>query len=642
MTARETFQEIRNYLAGQFVGATRDESILAEVVKCLFSANTVGSIFPGNLDAASDVEVARHYRQIFKNIRSGYPELFDQDDEFLLGPDALAWTMRRLAAIYVDESDTDVIGDAYEVFMGSALRGQEGQFFTPRNAIEFLSDAVDLRSTDVVIDPACGSGGFLAAALMRLSARAAGRSALKVYGIDKDASLVRLARIHLALLGADHRRIFNCDSIATHNGSTAPSLALPSEGEYDVVLTNPPFGARIVSALPAIAAKYELARKWRYDRVFGHWYATKDLANRVPPQVLFLEKCVRLLRPGGRCGMVVPESLLSSGQYRHVADYLLRNTRVKIVAGMPESLFKTSGKGGTHTKTCLLVFEKNGKSARSNGSKIFFAEAKWCGNDSRGRVIAKDDTHEILRLYRDTGPRTGESTTLGFWLDESQLDDFSLSPRRYDPSIVRDLNGLRSSHEIVRFGDLVDQGWIAMTTGHEVGKLAYGTGQVPFVRTSDLSNWEIKSDPKHGVSEEVYGALRGKQDVRECDLLMVKDGTYLIGTCAMITSYDLRIVFQSHIYKIRVDHPDRDYLNPHLLLAVLSSDIVQSQIRSRRVTHDIIDSLGARILDLELALPASIERRQAISELVEKSIQDRVEARELARKARRLVCEPCG
>ncbi len=642
MTARETFHEIRNYLAGQFVGATRDEAILSEVVKCLFVAHTdgpAGGQASCQASGASTLDIARYYRALFRRVRGAHPDLFDPGDEILLGPEALAWTMGRLAPLCVEDSGTDIIGDAYEVFMGAALRGQEGQFFTPRNAIAFLVEAVAPKPTDLIVDPACGSGGFLAAALLHLGRHRLERPAIRAFGIDKDASLVRLARIHLALLGSDHHRVFNCDSIAAHNGGRLPGPGLPAEGEYDLVLTNPPFGSRIVSALPEIAAKYELARKWRFDRVFKRWYATRDLATRVPPQVLFLEKCVRLLRPGGRCGMVVPESLLSSSQYRHVTDYLLRHTFVRLVAGMPESLFKTSGKGGTHTKTCLLVFEKRADPEVRTPSRIFLAEAKWCGNDSRGRPIDKDDTGDILEVYRQGPLPDSEAPAIGVWIDDSQIEDHSLSPRRYDPRIGEHLRGLRSSHEVLRFGDLIERGWLALATGHEVGKLAYGTGDIPFVRTSDLSNWEIKADPKHGVGEAIYNALSAKQDVAEADLLMVKDGTYLIGTCAMVTKYDLRMVYQSHIYKIRVTHPDRDYLNPHLLLAVLSSEIVQSQIRSRRVTHDIIDSLGARIMDLELPLPSRPERRQEITALVEKVIQDRVEARELARMARRLVAE---
>ncbi|AUB83994.1 hypothetical protein [Candidatus Thiodictyon syntrophicum] len=77
---------------------------------------------------ASAVEIARHYRAVFNRVRVEYPEFFDSEDELLLGPEALAWTMRQLSHLLVEQSDGDVIGDAYEVFMGSALRGQEGQF----------------------------------------------------------------------------------------------------------------------------------------------------------------------------------------------------------------------------------------------------------------------------------------------------------------------------------------------------------------------------------------------------------------------------------------------------------------------------------------------------------------------------------
>lgn len=636
MNARQTFSDIRNYLVGQFVGATRDESVLAEVIKCLFAVSFSGGAFSEQIHSADSIDLAKHYRAVFKRVTTEFPDLFDQEEELLLGPDELAWTIRSLSNLDIMNAESDLIGDAYEIFIGSALRGQEGQFFTPRNAIDFLVKAVNPSSNEKIIDPACGSGGFLASCLMSLGSGAENRKDFQVFGIDKDASLVRLAKIHLALLGADYQRVFNTDSIAVHNGLKPPEGELPVEGEYDVVLTNPPFGARIISAKPEVALKYELARKWKYDRMSGHWYSTNEMGKRVPPQVLFLEKCVRLLRPGGRCGMVVPESLMSSNQYRYVADYLMRNTQVKLVAGMPESLFKTSGKGGTHTKTCLLVFEKP-KNVRKKNNRIFFAEAKWCGNDSRGKTIDRDDIAQILDVYQ-RGPRTKTAPSLlGFWIKDSDIEDFSLSPRRYDPTISDALDQLRESHEIVRFGDLVDYGAVELRTGDEVGKLAYGGGNIPFIRTSDISNWEIKADPKHGLSEDVYNGLRDKQDICENDLLMVKDGTYLIGTCALITRYDLKMVYQSHLFKIRVNKSDNSIIDPFLLLAVLSSDVVQNQIRSKRVTHDIIDSLGARIADLQLPLPKSKARRRQISTMVSKAISERVEARELTRKARELV-----
>jgi type I restriction enzyme M protein len=117
---------------------------------------------------------------------------------------------------------------------------------------------------------------------------------------------------------------------------------------------------------------------------------------------------------------------------------------------------------------------------------------------------------------------------------------------------------------------------------------------------------------------------------------MVKDGTYLIGTCAIVTEYDLEIIYQSHLYKIRVMNNNLE-LNPFLLLAVLSSPVVLRQIKSKQFTQDIIDSLGERINELVLPIPKSKPLRDEITEMVKTVIKDRVEARELARKARLAV-----
>jgi type I restriction enzyme M protein len=178
---------------------------------------------------------------------------------------------------------------------------------------------------------------------------------------------------------------------------------------------------------------------------------------------------------------------------------------------------------------------------------------------------------------------------------------------------------------------MIDSGLIEIKTGDEVGKLAYGTGNIPFIRTTDISTWEIKIDPKHSISEEIYQTLAAKQDVQENDILMVKDGSYLIGTCGFITKYDTRIVFQSHLYKLRVTDISR--LSPYLLLAALSSDPVRQQIKAKCFTQDIIDSLGDRIYELILPMPKDKSILDRVTQTVKKSIEDRIEARELARKA---------
>jgi type I restriction enzyme M protein len=635
---KDVFRRIRNYLAGQFVGATRDDVLLEEVLKCLFCKLLVerGEIEPINTSADS-FELARQVREAFARVRSEFSEIYPENTEFLLDPKSLQYVMTQLNFSIMDSS-SDPIGDAYEVFVGSESRGNSGQFFTPRSVSSLLVDALDPRPGETILDPACGAGGFLASACASLEKHGISTNALSnaLFGIDKDIYLTQLAKVHIALLTGAHPTIIHGDSITLQNGDRNIREYLPPEG-VDVVLTNPPFGVRIVSGSPEVFRRFDLAKRWTHSPHSGKYEPTEKIQNNVPPQVLFVERCIDFLKPGGRLGMVLPESILSNKSYRHVVEFLLRNTKIRGVIGMPEALFKTSGKGGTHTKTCLLIATKHSEHTNKKPVSIFMAEAKWCGQDSRARLIPHNDLPVITQNFREFKTRKLKtSSTLGFALAEDEIVNGVLCPRYYDPQGDQDLAQLHSTHYLLKFSDLVAEGVLQVTTGDEVGKLAYGTGPIPFIRTSDISNWELKAEPKHGVSAEIYQGLRKKQDVKAGDILMVKDGTYLIGTCAIITSADPEIVFQSHLYKIRIN-PNRYGLDPFILLAVLSSTAVQRQIRSKQFTQDIIDSLGERINELVLPIPKSDVDRTKVSKLVRDAVKKRIEARNLAKKARSLV-----
>jgi type I restriction enzyme M protein len=632
---RDAYRQIRNYLAGRLVGATRDESLLREVIKCLFCKLFLKREQMRPESPRDALALAKLYRDAFSKLREQLPLVFEASEELLLDPASLAYVDQRLESAELESQGRDPFGDAYEVFMGSGVRGQEGQFFTPQNAVQLLVSIVDPRRGEKVIDPACGAGGFLSGAARHLLDQGAspGEVAENVFGIDKDRYLVGLAASRLSLLTLAPANIYCADSLAwkAENGQDHP-LPAPEES-FDVLLTNPPFGARIVSVSREVQASFELGHRWVLDEKTQRLFKSQEIQNSVPPQTLFVERCLSLVRPGGRIGMVVPESLISGSNYRYVVQFMRDQADIRVILGMPESLFKISGKGGTHTKTCLIVLEKKDKrSKQSNTDKIFMAEAQWCGHDSRGRQIGRDELPAIIAKYREFrgGALKGENH-LGYEVSAEKIRDNVLAPRYYNPDVESELALLRRTHDLINFGDLVASGLVRVTTGDEVGKLNYGSGPIPFVRTSDISNWEIKVDPKHCVSEEIYEGLAKKQDVREGDILMVRDGTYLIGTCAVITKYDIRILFQSHLYKLRV--LDHSKLSPYLLLAVLSSAPLQKQIRAKQFTQDIIDSLGDRIHELVLPIPKDKTLQRKVARTVEEAVSARIEARELARKA---------
>lgn len=628
---REAYSRIRNFLAGRLVGATRDEALVEEVVKCIFCRAL--AVHDGAKIPADPIELAKFYRTQFTKVKDALPDVFDKGSEILLDPPSLQYVDQQLQDIDFQDPATDPIGDAYETFIGSATRGAEGQFFTPQSAVRLLVDLVEPKPGERVIDPACGAGGFISYTARRLAKQGVSPEQISrdLVGIDKDQYLARLAKAHVGLVTLGAARIYCGDSLAWTPSNGSPMLPRDEIGTFDVVLANPPFGAKIVAASEDVQRTFSLGYSWKRDRE-DRWQKTTQLQGRVSPQILFVERLLSLVRPGGRVGVVLPESLISGKSYRHVVQYMRDTAYLRAVIGMPEDLFKTSGKGGTHTKVCLLLLEKKPEAERVREPVVFMAEAQWCGNDSRGRAIDRDELPEIGQRFRAfQAGRLQCHSHLGYGVKPGSINDNVLAPRYYDPEVDAVLERLRDTHELVSIQKLLDDGILGISTGHEVGKLAYGSGTIPFVRTSDISNWEVKLDPKHCVSDEVYEMLAPKQDVRAGDILMVRDGTYLIGTCAFVTEYDTRIVFQSHMYKLRVKQPKK--LSPHLLLAALSSEPVQKQIQAKRFTQDIIDSLGDRITELVLPLPKDEETRRRIAETVEKSINERVESRELARKA---------
>ena len=220
-------------------------------------------------------------------------------------------------------------------------------------------------------------------------------------------------------------------------------------------------------------------------------------------------------------------------------------------------------------------------------------------------------------------------TRLGFTADYAMLGQ-TLIPKYYDPSLSSELSSMSGAFDLISIGELVDKGILTASTGIEVGKMAYGTGSVPFVRTSDLSNWELKGAPKQKVSQELFEALDERLDARPGDVLLIRDGTYLVGTSAIVSELDGDLLFSGGVYKLRC--VDEIALNPYLLIALLNLPIVRRQIKSKQFTRDIIDTLGRRLFEVILPVPKKSRRREEIAHSVRAIVHERAELRERAKQ----------
>lgn len=647
---RATFRAARNFLAANAVGMTRDEALAQQIINLIFckiyderftEPDATVRLRAGVGEPASDV--AARARELFAAVTEQYDDVFDSSDRLTLDDDSIAYVVGELQPYALIECDRDVVADAFETFIGPSLKGAQGQFFTPRNVVRLATTMVQPQIRDRVVDPACGSGGFLVEVLRTLWHQVERRGAdlgwpdretdsekqkvaiRSIRGIDKDAFLSKVAKAYMAVLGDGRGGVFCENSLApdTWHAKTADEIR---DKSFDVVLTNPPFGKKLKVQEASVLGRYALGHRWAQDGTGYH--QTASLTDGQAPQILFIERCLDLLKAGGRLGIVIPESMLCNPSHRFIISYILTRARIRAVVSMPEELFQPY----THAKTAIVLIEKHQERHDNEDYDVFMAVARWCGHDSRGHEIPNDDLPVITeRLEAFLRGDSLEFDHLGFTVRASAVHELVYLPKYYNPELRNRLNDLAATHDLMRLGDLADAGLVEVTTGHEIGKLAYGTGPIPFIRTSDIANWEIKSDPKHGVSGDIYESYARRQNVEVGDILMVRDGTYLVGTCAMVTELDAKILFQSHILKLK--STDHARLEPELLLALLSAPIVKEQIWSKRFTQDIIDTLGSRWRELILPVPRDAHVRNRVSTEVRKAIDLRIEARVNARRA---------
>lgn len=551
------------------------------------------------------------------------------------------YVVDRLQDYSLLQTDKDSVGDAFEAFMGRGLRGEKGQFFTPRTVVRMMIGILNPRIGEKVLDPACGSGGFLSVALEHLWAQVEQREKrgeltldqakkLKLHiashdlvGIDKEADLARLAKAYMAIVGDGHGGIFQADSLDKSTWSDQ-LLERVYEQSFDVAVTNPPFGARIPITNKSVLAQYDLGHTWTYHKRLNKWTLTRKVAGRQDPQVLFLELCIRVLRPGGRLGIVLPEGVFGNRGTGYVLDYLRSQGNIIGIVDCTRILFQPY----TDTKTNVLFFEKSSASESEETQPVFLAVVRRCGHDRRGRPVVREDgtlDDEFPQVVSSFYASPRGETRLGFWRQMDSLKPYYLVPRYYTPEIERQAYEFQQSGEynLISIRKLIGEDVIEIRKGHEVGSEAYGTGDIPFVRTSDIANWEIAADPTKSVSEEIYEVYRRKQRLQEGDILFVSEGRYRIGRACILTTRNMKLVVQSHVRIIRVKK--REILNPYVLLYLLKTPFVQEQIEAKTFIQSTIATIGPRLKELLLPVPNNPAVCRDIEERIKRIVVGRAE-----------------
>jgi Type I restriction-modification system methyltransferase subunit len=642
---KQIFSSLRNYLAGNAVGTTRDEELAKQLINIILCKlydekytrpDDIVKFRAGINEKVSDISI--RIKNLFVEAKTVYSDVLSAEDNINLDDKSIAYVVGELQNYCLMTAERDVIGDAFEVFVHGSLKGGQGQFFTPKNVVKTAIQILDPGINDKIIDPACGSGGFLIEALKyvhnkieltgldyswsdeAIDAEKRATVNVNLKGLEKDSFLCKVAKAYMVVMGDGKSGIFCEDSLNIPDEWGINTQSQIQLGAFDIVVTNPPFGSKIPVGGSHKLSQYDLGHKWE-DK--SGTLVKKGLKANEAPQILFIERCLQLLKNGGKLAIVLPDGVLSNPTDSYIVKYILMHAELIGIIDLPMSTFLPY----TPTKTHLVFFKKT-TSPRQSYS-FFMSYAKTCGHDKRGRQINDDEIIKIPEFVKNNYHIT-QPSHLGFSMPRDSLENSILLPKYYNPELVIELEKYSQSGQfkLESIQNLIKNDVIKISRGHEVGSDVYGTGDYPFIRTSEISNWEITVDPTHCVSRDVYEEYKSKQNLQNEDVIVINDGTYLMGRSAMLTDLDLEIVLQSHFRIIRV--LNKDLLSPYVLLALLGLEIVQKQIEAKCFRQGTISTLGSRLSEIVLPIPTDLEIINKLDSDVRDVISKKRESRIIA------------
>ena len=330
--------------------------------------------------------------------------------------------MSELQYYSLSDTDTDVKGDAYEELVGENLRGNRGQFFTPRNVCDMavrmimaLHAETDLTSLRV-LDCCCGTGGFLVSWLNNLHAiilrqererRNASAAAFRarervreacqrnLFGLDIDRHLVRTCQMNLVLHGDGSSNVYRVDSARSPGEWDDEPRQAIRHGIADVVITNPPFGGNAKIDDSHILSQYELPS----------WERTEQL-SALPAEQLFVEAALKFVKPGGYLAIVLPDGILNNPGLRFIRSWILKRAQVVASIQLPKETFAASG--GVNNPSVLLLRRFTAAQVKSANSgiidtayNVFFSAPRTAGVKGSGKkhkplFLRHADGQEVL------------------------------------------------------------------------------------------------------------------------------------------------------------------------------------------------------------------------------------------------------
>ena len=636
------------------------EQALEETVKMLFikfvdegKKPQQFTVSPKEKDDLVSLGTSRSFESRMKVLSSevfkSYPELFEKNERLRVKATSLGYSVEQLSRIQFRELPHDVKGVAFQLFLNASQRVGRGQFFTPEPVVNFCVAALSPKQDEIVIDPACGSGGFLAAALVE-SLSTGGSGCIPV-GFEISKTAARLAKMRMILLGAVSAEILQTDALLEVDDLAkllSPrlfrTLAGVPTGFADVVLTNPPFGTQGKINDRSVLRRFDLGHRCEFT--LEGVVRVGSLTQQVP-EILFVEQCIRLLRPGGRLGIVLPNGVFENSSLQYFRDYLLRHIDVDAVIKLPQETFIPSGTG---IKTSLLFGAKSSNSSLGKRRpSVFFGEVTrlgYLGNKLGTSTHVRDENGQIV-LDEEVRPKIDEDFTevLSAMKTRDRVLLYPNSDKCYE-SVRERLDLSRFDYEFhhPRYQDLIKRlgserseslSSLVQISKGKAGVLSNANAEVKYVELSDigLDYQEIVNCEQLKVFDL---PSRATYEIHAGQLLFAVAGNS-IGTrrhvSALVTdAFDGAICSNG----FRVFEVNNNKINAYYLLYVLASDEVRQQVFRFR-TGAAIPSISDSDLQSLLIPRLSLSQESEIADSLRRGFESRNSYRREVSKFRGLA-----
>ena len=397
--------------------------------------------------------------------------LFDRLDQIRIKRSSFTSILKELEVIDFYDMSEDVKGVAFEAFLGKTFRGELGQFFTPRTIVNYMVDVLDIKEGEMVCDPCCGSGGFLIRAfehvqdfidndihsqiedvkksnltesekktqiedlLSECDKTKPGSRYSKLcrdyfFGVDANIRMARTSKMNMIMHGDGHVGVYQHDGLL--------DVGKVKKGVFDVILINPPFGVHV-------------DRNTKDED--GHNPFAGYVLKNSAAELLFIERTLNLLKPGGRAGLVLPEGVFTNTQLKNVRRFIEKRAEVLNITSIPSDVFLASG---ANIKPSLLFIRKYGEDeikSKAQTRQVSLAKVTDAGITSTG---LPSDNSQLLSLMPEIRGWIADKTTPQGdgvrMVDYADMDDWSVLPH-FDIKPVE----YKDEYNVVRLSEVLSQ-----------------------------------------------------------------------------------------------------------------------------------------------------------------------------------------